>query len=454
MKQRLWLVSLLVMLVMSFTSAASVFAFTSGSDQPSQVIAPNPTPKPTTPPDSDGDGIPDSDDLCPNAAGPRENRGCPLPATDTDGDGIPDTDDQCPRRPGPRDNRGCPTNDNGGDGSTQPEVTPGTAPDSDGDGVADSSDRCPKVAGTAANNGCPPFTPPALPTDGCYVTPNGDFAVNVREDADGSSAVLGFLLAGTVYKADGYVMVGTDIWFVMPNYENFVGMMGYASRDVLLASACGEIPAAAAKMQNNLKQIGLAIHNYESIDIVCSDDERTVLRPANQGDADDLTTVEPCDEPENPFDLTIFHDHEGGEQPYLKVELENVLISSYSISGHGGDAGVSPVGLMLDLRATERDGDDFPQPQPNDDGTTTVEYCLYLEVKEAGVFEEVCYEVEIPENCVLTTAEAGVYTVECEGEGTVKLNPAIGGLPALNLTIPERRDEAILIALLLPAIQN
>lgn len=450
MKHRLWILSLLLILVMSLASAASVFAFTGGSDQPSQVIAPNPTPKPTTPPDSDGDGLPDSDDLCPNQPGPRENRGCPLPATDTDGDGIPDTDDQCPRRPGPRDNRGCPTSDKEGDGGTQPEVTPGTAPDSDGDGVPDSSDRCPNVAGTAANNGCPPFTPPPLPTDGCYVTPNGDFAVNVREDTDGSSAVLGFLLAGTVYKADGYIMVGTDMWFVMPDYENYAGMMGYASRDVLLASNCGEMAHAAARVQNNLKQLGLAIHNYPTLDIVCSDDERTVLRLPDQDTADDLTAVEPCDGPVNPFDLVIDHDTESGEETYLAVKLENVQITSYQIGVLDNNA----VGLILDLRATGWDDDDFPQPQPNDDGTTTVEYCVYLEVKEAGVFEEVCYEVEIPENCVLTTAEAGVYTVECEGEGTVELNPAIEGLPALNLTIPEDSDEGILIGLLLPAVQS
>jgi type VI secretion system secreted protein Hcp len=32
--------------------------------------------------------------------------------------------------------------------------------------------------------------------------------------------------------------------------------------------------------------------------------------------------------------------------PYLKVELENALISSYSISGHGGDAGSRPMESM------------------------------------------------------------------------------------------------------------
>jgi len=34
------------------------------------------------PVDSDGDGIPDDEDKCPNEAGPRENNGCPLPPTE------------------------------------------------------------------------------------------------------------------------------------------------------------------------------------------------------------------------------------------------------------------------------------------------------------------------------------------------------------------------------------
>ncbi|KAF5276743.1 hypothetical protein FQR65_LT16221 [Abscondita terminalis] len=67
-------------------------------------------------PDTDGDGIPDIDDKCPDVAGPKENQdvletheglaqfqGCP----DTDGDGIPDIDDKCPTEAGPKENQGC-----------------------------------------------------------------------------------------------------------------------------------------------------------------------------------------------------------------------------------------------------------------------------------------------------------------------------------------------------------
>lgn len=56
------------------------------------------------PVDRDGDGIPDPDDRCPFAAGPKEYRGCP----DTDNDGLPDIDDECPTVPGLLEYNGCP----------------------------------------------------------------------------------------------------------------------------------------------------------------------------------------------------------------------------------------------------------------------------------------------------------------------------------------------------------
>lgn len=87
-------------------------------------------------PDTDGDGIADPDDACPTVAGLKSLGGCP----DADGDGIKDSDDNCPNEAGPAANNGCPW------------------PDSDGDGVLDKDDNCPDVAGTVANNGCPEVT--------------------------------------------------------------------------------------------------------------------------------------------------------------------------------------------------------------------------------------------------------------------------------------------------------
>ncbi len=87
-------------------------------------------------PDTDGDGIADKDDACPEQAGPRELKGCP----DTDGDGVADKDDKCPEVAGPKENAGCPW------------------PDTDKDGVLDKDDECPEVPGPASNKGCPEVT--------------------------------------------------------------------------------------------------------------------------------------------------------------------------------------------------------------------------------------------------------------------------------------------------------
>ena len=57
-------------------------------------------------PDSDGDGVPDNTDRCPDVAGDISNDGCPL--TDSDGDGVPDKNDKCPDTAGTKANDGCP----------------------------------------------------------------------------------------------------------------------------------------------------------------------------------------------------------------------------------------------------------------------------------------------------------------------------------------------------------
>ncbi|GEM_PF-1597117 len=59
-------------------------------------------------PDRDGDGVPDSSDLCISDSGPASNSGCPVPVTDRDGDGVSDDIDQCPDTNGANFNNGCP----------------------------------------------------------------------------------------------------------------------------------------------------------------------------------------------------------------------------------------------------------------------------------------------------------------------------------------------------------
>jgi len=111
-------------------------------------------------PDTDGDGIKDSDDACPNEAGLAIMNGCP----DSDGDGIADKDDMCPNDKGTKENNGCPDTD--GDGVVDkddkcasqagPAANAGCQwPDTDGDGILDKDDKCPSVAGVASERGCP-----------------------------------------------------------------------------------------------------------------------------------------------------------------------------------------------------------------------------------------------------------------------------------------------------------
>jgi len=111
-------------------------------------------------PDRDGDGIADSSDVCPDDKGPRATHGCP----DRDRDGMIDKADRCPDKPGSREYRGCPDKDR----DKVPDIDdrcpdePGLVKlkgcplkDSDRDGIPDSKDRCPRKRGLAKFKGCP-----------------------------------------------------------------------------------------------------------------------------------------------------------------------------------------------------------------------------------------------------------------------------------------------------------
>ena len=127
------------------------------------------------PSDADGDGVWDGLDLCPDTpkGWPVDAKGCPL---DTDGDAVPDGNDKCPNTP-----KGCTVNAEGcpadadGDGVCDgvdqcPDTMKncrvdarGCPIDSDGDGVCDGIDQCPGTpSGVQVDaNGCPPPAPPA-----------------------------------------------------------------------------------------------------------------------------------------------------------------------------------------------------------------------------------------------------------------------------------------------------
>lgn len=118
-------------------------------------------------PDSDGDGIQDKEDECPFVYGLAPFKGCP----DSDNDGIPDKDDACPSQAGPAQFQGC--------------------PDTDGDGLSDNKDKCPTEAGPASNNGCPvPPPPPPVEVERLDIHTPILFEVNKNVIAEVSYPVL------------------------------------------------------------------------------------------------------------------------------------------------------------------------------------------------------------------------------------------------------------------------
>jgi outer membrane protein OmpA-like peptidoglycan-associated protein len=116
-------------------------------------------------PDKDNDGVEDAKDRCPDQAGLVSLAGCP----DADKDGVADMDDACANtKLGTKVNaKGCPK-DSDLDGVMDdldrcPDVAGVQSlrgcPDADGDGIADLDDRCPNAKGSAANKGCPEIAP-------------------------------------------------------------------------------------------------------------------------------------------------------------------------------------------------------------------------------------------------------------------------------------------------------
>ncbi len=115
--------------------------------------------------DRDKDGVADYLDTCPDVAGQARFSGCP----DTDGDGVQDAEDKCPNIAGSDLFKGCPDTDGDGveDSADKCNDTPkgvkvdatGCTADTDGDGIIDTEDACPNLAGVPANKGCPEVKP-------------------------------------------------------------------------------------------------------------------------------------------------------------------------------------------------------------------------------------------------------------------------------------------------------
>ncbi|MEW5965606.1 MAG: OmpA family protein [Pseudomonadota bacterium] len=131
--------------------------------------------------DSDGDGVPNRADQCPNTpkGAKVDAKGCPL---DSDGDGVFDGLDKCPGTPaGVKVNAdGCPL-------------------DTDGDGIPDYLDKCPTVPAPGTPDGCPPpavekpAEPAPAPVDTTprkLVLEGVNFSTDSSKLAPGSVAIL------------------------------------------------------------------------------------------------------------------------------------------------------------------------------------------------------------------------------------------------------------------------
>jgi hypothetical protein len=128
------------------------------------------------PRDSDGDGVSDCKDACPDESGEEctivDSEGCPK---DSDGDGVSDCKDECPNEQGKEDSNGCPDKNKDKDNDGVPDgeddcYNPGCGTvgsdgcplDSDSDGIDDCNDSCPREKGEIGNNGCPSSMLPFL----------------------------------------------------------------------------------------------------------------------------------------------------------------------------------------------------------------------------------------------------------------------------------------------------
>ncbi len=168
---------------------------------------------------------------------------------DSDGDGIPDTQDRCPRTPGPVSNNGCPvtqSNPQPQPTAEQPTHPPG---DSDGDGTLDEKDQCPLDGGPDWNNGCPtdltappqsnpPITLPTMPTSGpCVIATVGQDKVNLRAMPTITSAIIGVLNPANLYPTFAVFTDAAGIqWYLVKT--------GWASGQVLrIGGTCAGLPS-------------------------------------------------------------------------------------------------------------------------------------------------------------------------------------------------------------------
>lgn len=375
---------------------------------------------------------------------------------DTDADGIPDTADRCPNQAGARTNDGCPVDTD--DTPTRPDDIPD---DTDGDGTADPLDRCPNRPGDGANGGCPEGVDPnnpgeetvsspaqelqllaAPPSDDCIASPDGTYGVNMRADPNPYSPVLHVLEANEWAKIQAVAPEGGNPFTAEHEFGNMMQPLGLTIPDSdpdpdpdpeydpdalwLFVQTedfhMGWIALDVARLAGDCVEFDELDNDPDYLDVlILPNDGGGINFPAE--DSFLTIPIHPDPDPMPTFEFDIrLPDEDEGESLDIAVGCIWVEI------GAGG--------MILECL----------------DGTTPAFiYCLTQEVGEAGHFEEVCYQIELPDGCTMTSSEAGVWHMECDGDGGIDVTPWGLDLPLLSV---EPDGDAVLIALLLPAVQQ
>ena len=144
-------------------------------------------------PDSDGDGIPDSQDNCPTVFNPGQE--------DTDGDGIGDVCDNCPSIQNPNQQ------------------------DTDGDGIGDVCDNCPSVPnpgqedsnGNGIGDACESATSTVTNTNDSGA---GSLRQAVADANDGDTIDFNLTYPATITLITGQLVVGNSVTISGPGANN------------------------------------------------------------------------------------------------------------------------------------------------------------------------------------------------------------------------------------------
>ena len=229
--------------------------------------------------DSDGDGVPDKKDHCPDLPGLIELNGCP----DSDGDGIPDRSDPCPSDAG-LNGQSCPDSDN--DGLTDdidkcpsdygPESNGGCKlPDLDNDGVPNIDDRCPNESGLKKLNGCP-IIPQSLSS---YLDNYGEIYFEFDSFKLNSSQIFNLSTLSNLLKKYNYINL---------NIDGHASYEGESSYNMILSnkrsnSVKGKLLKDGIKdIRLNLRSFGEEEPNYSDLPISEREKNRRVKISINK----------------------------------------------------------------------------------------------------------------------------------------------------------------------------